>query len=135
MKIQIYPLIFIVYANQCCTYITGIAGVLGSKRYLFDMWGDAVNTASRMEQHGLPGQIQVTKEVVEQAGQGFQFECRGQLAVKGKGVMETYLLKRAKGTKARRSMYQSVQPLNVPGVRSSSDEVVYAPHESMSHST
>ena len=99
------------------------------------MWGDAVNVAARMEQHGLPGQIQVTKEVVEQAGRGFHFECRGQLAVKGKGVMDTYLLKRAKETSYRRSMYQSVQPLNVPGVRSSSDEVVYTKHESMPHST
>ena len=69
-----------------------VTGVVGSKRYLFDMWGDAVNTAARMEQYGLPGQIQVTKEVVSNAGRGFHFECRGNLAVKGKGIMETYLL-------------------------------------------
>lgn len=85
------------------------------------MWGDAVNVAARMEQHGLPGQIQVTKEVVEQAGRGFHFECRGKLAVKGKGVMDTYLLKHAKETYTRRSMYQSIQPLAYPAVRSSSD--------------
>ena len=96
-------------------------GVLGSKRYLFDMWGDAVNMAARMEQHGLPGQIQVTKEVVESAGQGFHFECRGKLAVKGKGIMETYLLRYAKDTDKRHSMFLPVRPITAPAVRSVSD--------------
>ena len=53
-----------------------VAGVVGTKRFLFDMWGDAVNVAARMEQHGLPGQIQVTNEVVNNAGNDFNFECR-----------------------------------------------------------
>ena len=48
-----------------------VAGVVGTKRFLFDMWGDAVNVAARMEQHGLPGKIQVTKEVVDNAGSDF----------------------------------------------------------------
>lgn len=56
-----------------------VAGVVGTKRFLFDMWGDAVNVAARMEQHGLAGQIQTTKEVVDNAGSDFTFECRGQL--------------------------------------------------------
>ena len=94
------------------------------------MWGDAVNTAARMEQHGLPSQIQVTEEVVQQAGRGFHFECRGQLAVKGKGVMETYLLKHSKDTEKRRSMQQSVMPITTPVVRSNSDFGVYPPQDS-----
>jgi hypothetical protein len=54
-----------------------VAGVVGTKRYLFDMWGDAVNVAARMEQHGVPGQIQVTQAVVHNAGNDFGFESRG----------------------------------------------------------
>ncbi len=54
-----------------------VAGVVGTKRFLFDMWGDAVNVAARMEQSGLAGQIQVTKEVVESAGDDFTFDLRG----------------------------------------------------------
>ena len=54
-----------------------VAGVVGTKRYLFDVWGDAVNVAARMEQHGIPGQIQVTRDVVENAGSDFTFESRG----------------------------------------------------------
>ncbi len=54
-----------------------VAGVVGTKRFLFDMWGDAVNVAARMEQSGLAGQIQVTKDVVENAGSDFSFELRG----------------------------------------------------------
>jgi PAS domain S-box-containing protein len=92
-----------------------VAGVVGTKRFLFDMWGDAVNVAARMEQHGLPGQIQCTKDVVDNAGRDFSFECRGQLAVKGKGMMETYLLKSAKDAKLdRRSVHYGWKPSTVP---------------------
>ncbi|KAL7468265.1 hypothetical protein ACHAXS_008489 [Conticribra weissflogii] len=72
-----------------------VAGVVGTKRFLFDMWGDAVNVAARMEQSGLAGQIQVTKEVVESAGDDFTFDLRGTLSIKGKGPMEVYILKSA----------------------------------------
>ena len=73
-----------------------VAGVVGTKRFLFDMWGDAVNVAARMEQSGLPGQIQVTQEVVTSAGSDFTFELRGTLTIKGKahlfrGVGGNYL--------------------------------------------
>jgi class 3 adenylate cyclase len=54
-----------------------VAGVVGTKRYLFDIWGDAVNVAARMEQHGVPGQIQTTHDVVQHAGRDFNFESRG----------------------------------------------------------
>jgi class 3 adenylate cyclase len=58
-----------------------VAGVVGTKRYLFDVWGDAVNVAARMEQHGVPGQIQVTQDVVLNAGSDFSFESRGVVSV------------------------------------------------------
>lgn len=70
-----------------------VAGVVGQKRFLYDLWGDAVNIASRMESTGIPGEIQVTKAVVETVGKGFVFESRGTIDVKGKGPMETYFLK------------------------------------------
>lgn len=81
-----------------------VAGVVGTKRFLFDMWGDAVNVAARMEQHGVPGHIQVTEEVVDKAGHDFSFEFRGTLNVKGKGAMDAYFLKSAKGVSNRRSV-------------------------------
>ena len=81
-----------------------VAGVVGTHRFLFDMWGDAVNVAARMEQLGVASQIQVTREVVDSVSNDFSFECRGKLDVKGKGHMETYLLKSAKDiSRIRRS--------------------------------
>jgi len=80
-----------------------VAGVVGTKRFLFDMWGDAVNVAARMEQSGLAGQIQVSKEVVEKAGSEFTFELRGTLNIKGKGPMEVFILKSAQEPAARHS--------------------------------
>jgi len=80
-----------------------VAGVVGTKRFLFDMWGDAVNVAARMEQSGLAGQIQVTKEVVESAGPDFNFERRGTLTIKGKGPMEVFILKSAQEPSGRHS--------------------------------
>ena len=69
-----------------------IAGVLGSSRYLFDLWGDTVNIASRMESHGLPGRIQVSEAVYHCLREEYRFEERGPLAVKGRGEMLTYWL-------------------------------------------
>jgi hypothetical protein len=113
------------YSNYLCRI-----GVLGSKHYLFDMWGNAVNMARRMEQHGRPGRIQVTKKVVESARQGFHFKCRGKLAVKGKGIMETNLLRYAKDTDKRHSMFLPVMPITAPAVRSVSDMGVVTQHDS-----
>lgn len=71
-----------------------IAGVIGIKKFTYDLWGDAVNTASRMESHGLPGTIQVSATTYERLKDKFVFEWRGQIDIKGKGKMETYLLLR-----------------------------------------
>jgi adenylate cyclase len=73
-----------------------VAGVIGRKRFLYDLWGDAVNTASRMESHGTPGHIQITRATYELLKDDFRCEPRGTIAIKGKGDMETwYLLGRA----------------------------------------
>jgi class 3 adenylate cyclase/HAMP domain-containing protein len=69
-----------------------VAGVIGSTKFIYDLWGDTVNVASRMESHGVPGMIQVTRAVFEELAEDFEFEQRGRIEVKGKGVLETWLL-------------------------------------------
>jgi class 3 adenylate cyclase len=71
-----------------------VAGVLGTHKVAFDIWGDAVNTAKRMETYGLPGRIHVSAATRHALGNSFRFESRGPLDVKGKGRMETYFLYR-----------------------------------------
>jgi len=69
-----------------------IAGIIGQNRFIYDLWGDTVNTASRMESHGLPGKTQVTGTTYELLRERFQFEERGTIEVKGKGPMKTYFI-------------------------------------------
>ena len=69
-----------------------VAGVIGTKRFLYDLWGDAVNTASRMETHGTPGEIQITGATYELLKDEFVCRRRGTIDVKGKGPMETWYL-------------------------------------------
>jgi adenylate cyclase len=69
-----------------------VAGVIGTKRFLYDLWGDAVNTASRMESHGTPGEIQITRATYELLKDEFVCRRRGTIFVKGKGQMETWYL-------------------------------------------
>ncbi|WP_417518450.1 adenylate/guanylate cyclase domain-containing protein [Minwuia sp.] len=69
-----------------------IAGVVGDSRFLYDLWGDAVNTASRMETTGAADRIQVTREVVDALEGLYDFEPRGEVEVKGKGRMPTWWL-------------------------------------------
>ncbi|HIK10692.1 MAG TPA: response regulator [Oscillatoriaceae cyanobacterium M33_DOE_052] len=69
-----------------------VAGVIGKKKFLYDLWGDTVNTASRMESHGLPGRIHVTQFTYELLEDKYIFEPRGEIEVKGKGKMYTYFL-------------------------------------------
>jgi adenylate cyclase len=80
-----------------------VAGVIGRKRFLYDLWGDAVNTASRMESHGTPGRIQITRTTYDLLKDEFECEPRGTVAIKGKGEMETWYL---------------VGPLSKPGASS-----------------
>jgi adenylate cyclase len=69
-----------------------IAGVIGHTRFLYDLWGDAVNTASRMESHSTPGEIQITSATYELLKDEFVCRRRGTISVKGKGEMETWYL-------------------------------------------
>jgi adenylate cyclase len=69
-----------------------VAGVIGTKRFLYDLWGDAVNTASRMESQSTPGEIQITRETYELLKDEFVCRSRGTIQVKGKGPMETWYL-------------------------------------------
>jgi guanylate cyclase len=69
-----------------------IAGVIGRKKFIYDLWGDAVNQASRMETTGLPGRIQVTQAVKDALGDEYEFEERGMIDIKGIGEMKTYFL-------------------------------------------
>ena len=68
--------------------------MLGTHKIAYDVWGDAVNTAKRMESYGLPGQIHVSAATRRALGDAFRFEPRGSLEIKGKGSMETYFLYR-----------------------------------------
>jgi class 3 adenylate cyclase len=69
-----------------------VAGVIGQRKFAYDLWGDSVNTASRMESHGQPGRIHVTEAVYEKLRGEFTFERRGAVSVKGKGELVTYFL-------------------------------------------
>ena len=70
------------------------AGVIGRHRFLYDLWGDSVNTAARMESHGLPDEIHITEETRRMLQGGYICEERGMIQVKGKGEMRTYFLRK-----------------------------------------
>jgi class 3 adenylate cyclase len=68
------------------------AGVIGTSKFSYDLWGDTVNTASRMESHGIAGCIQVTEHTYQRLRDGYQFQRRGPIPVRGMGEMVTYFL-------------------------------------------
>lgn len=69
-----------------------VAGVIGRQRFIYDLWGDTVNLASRMESSGVVGQIQVTEATYLRVKNVFAFEARGDIQVKGRGIVKAYLL-------------------------------------------
>ena len=80
-----------------------VAGVIGEQKFIYDLWGDMVNTASRMESNGVVGKIQCTERfrntitnyqllITNEDKQKFSFEERGEIEIKGKGMMTTYFL-------------------------------------------
>jgi class 3 adenylate cyclase len=70
-----------------------VAGVIGKQKFAYDLWGDTVNTAARMESHGIPGEIQVTPETQALLKPNYNLEERGWIDIKGKGLLQVYLLK------------------------------------------
>ena len=74
-----------------------MAGVIGAAKFSYDVWGETVNLASRLESHGLPGEIQVTANVHEALREIYRFEPRGAIEVKGVGTVETWFLKEERG--------------------------------------
>lgn len=71
-----------------------VAGVIGQRKFAYDLWGDAVNVAARMEETSEPGRIQLPGDLADQLSDSFEFEARGEIEVKGKGMMRTsFLLK------------------------------------------
>jgi len=73
-----------------------VAGVIGLDRFLYDVWGDAVNTASRLEATGVPGHIHISEATMNSIinKDRFEFEPRGQIYLKGKGEMQTLFVRR-----------------------------------------
>lgn len=69
-----------------------VAGVIGQEKFAYDIWGDAVNVAARMESHGAPGKIQVSADTAALLGDDFDLEPRGEIEVKGKGAMQAFFL-------------------------------------------
>jgi adenylate cyclase len=74
-----------------------VAGVIGKRKFLYDLWGDVVNTASRMESHGVSGRIQVTNSTRQRLSELFMLEKRGAIDVKGKGEIHTWFLNSRNG--------------------------------------
>jgi class 3 adenylate cyclase len=70
-----------------------VAGVIGEQKFIYDLWGDTVNTASRMESHGIENCIQLTESTYERLRDNYLCEERGTIDVKGKGKMKAYFLK------------------------------------------
>jgi class 3 adenylate cyclase len=70
-----------------------VAGVIGRNKFIYDLWGDTVNLASRMESHGVAGAVQMTRSVVDPVAGRYPFESRGVIDVKGRGAVETWLLR------------------------------------------
>lgn len=91
-----------------------VAGVVGARRFFYDIWGDAVNVAARMESTDAEGRIQVPQDVYERLKDDFVFEERGDIEVKGKGVMHTWYLV---GERPRPDSRRPARPLSATGSR------------------
>jgi class 3 adenylate cyclase len=85
-----------------------VAGVIGTRKFSYDLWGDTVNIASRMESHGVPGRIHVSREVYERLKNDFEFEARGLTSLKGVGEVESYFLLGPKTGNTYRSVVWSM---------------------------
>ena len=89
-----------------------VAGVVGARKFFYDVWGDAVNVASRMETTDPEGRIQVPQNVFEQLRDDFVMEERGEVDIKGKGIMRTWYL-------VGRKPAMPSDPVSAPGMTES----------------
>ena len=80
-----------------------VAGVIGQKKFAYDLWGDTVNIAARMESHGEAGRIQISADTAARLEDRFELESRGEIEVKGKGKMTAFFLNREKAVAQARS--------------------------------
>jgi adenylate cyclase len=86
-----------------------VAGVIGKRMYVYDVWGDAVNTASRMESHGVAGRVQVSESTRRLLGEPFLLEERGALEVEGKGEVQTWFVGGRHNTEGGHQSWQHAQ--------------------------
>jgi len=86
-----------------------VAGVIGKRMYVYDVWGDAVNTASRMESHGVAGRVQVAESTQRLLGEPFQLEARGALETPGEGEIKTWFVGGRNNTKGGHQSWQREQ--------------------------
>lgn len=87
-----------------------VAGVIGARKPQYDIWGNTVNVASRMDSTGVPNQTQCTEEVYSVLGGCYEFQCRGKIKVKGKGDMTTYFLMNRKANPSNMRMEDMMMP-------------------------
>lgn len=88
---------------------SAVAGVIGRRKFIYDVWGDCVNTASRMESHGEPMRVHCSQATAEKIQLDFDLESRGTLDIKGKGQMTTYFI----NGETAHSKYRSVLPADI----------------------
>ena len=86
-----------------------VAGVIGKRMYVYDVWGDAVNTASRMESHGVAGRVQVSESTRQRLGEPFVLEERGTLELEGAGEIRTWFVSGRQSTESRHHSWQQEQ--------------------------
>ncbi|TSK58123.1 Adenylate cyclase type 1 [Bagarius yarrelli] len=100
-----------------------VAGVIGARRPQYDIWGNTVNVASRMDSTGVQGKIQVTEDVFRLLSGRYRFLCRGQVSVKGKGQMLTYFLESLSSEGPLQSCSQSLEHRESPCIQTKSSHV------------
>nr|MDT0524947.1 adenylate/guanylate cyclase domain-containing protein [Streptomyces sp. DSM 41633] len=93
-----------------------VAGVVGARKFFYDVWGDAVNVAARMETTDVAGRIQVTQYVYDRNSLEFVLEERGDVVIKGKGVMHTWYLVGLRDDEAVRAGPQTAGPMRAASV-------------------
>ena len=80
-----------------------VAGVIGKQKFTYDMWGDTVNLAARMESHGLPGEIHISEAMADKLKEKYLLAQRGWVEVKGKGLLQTFWVKQKESRRGRKN--------------------------------